>query len=37
MILSSNQQTNIYNETSEDLAEWEIEDNNLEKDETLIN
>ncbi len=34
--LTSFQQTNIYNETSEDLAEWEIEDNNIEKDETLL-
>lgn len=34
-ILTSKQQTNIYNETSEDLAEWEIEDLELEKDETL--
>ena len=35
--LSNAQQTNIYNETSEDLAEWEVEDYNIEKDETLIN
>ncbi len=34
--LSNAQQTNIYNETSEDLAEWEVEDYNIEKDETLI-
>lgn len=35
-ITSTQQQTNIYNETSEDLAEWEIEDNNIEIDECLI-
>ncbi len=35
-ILSPERQTEIYNETSEDLAEWEIEDNELEKDETLL-
>ena len=35
-ILTSNQQTNIYNETSEDLEEWEVDDYNIEKDETLI-
>ena len=35
-ILSSQQQTNIYNETSEDLEEWEIDDNTIEKDETLL-
>lgn len=39
-MLTSKQQTNIYNETSEDLAEWEIEDlcvfSNQEKDETLM-
>ena len=34
--LTSLQQTNIYNDTSEDLAEWEIEDYNIEKDETLL-
>ena len=39
MLLTSNQQTNIYNETSEDLAEWEVDDytsETAEKDETLI-
>ncbi len=35
-ILSPERQTEIYNETSEDLAEWEIEDNGVEKDETLL-
>jgi hypothetical protein len=35
-MLTSKQQTNIYNETSEDLAEWEIQDLELEKDETLL-
>ncbi len=35
-ILSPERQTEIYNETSEDLAEWEIEDNEVEKDETLL-
>ena len=34
--LTSLQQTNIYNDTSEDLAEWEIEDYNIETDETLL-
>jgi predicted metallo-beta-lactamase superfamily hydrolase len=36
-ILSSQQQTNIYNETSaEDMEEWEIDDNNIEIDDTLL-
>ena len=38
IILSSQQQTNIYNETSvEDLEEWEIDDNNIEIDDSLKN
>ena len=35
-ILTSQQQTNIYNETSEDLEEWEIDEYTIEKDETLL-
>ena len=30
------QQQEIYNETNDDLAEWEVDDLNIEKDETLI-
>ena len=36
IITSIEQQTNIYNETSEDLAEWEIEDNDPEHDEWSV-
>jgi len=33
---SLKQQQEIYNDTSEDLAEWEVEDLGIEKDESLI-
>jgi predicted metallo-beta-lactamase superfamily hydrolase len=36
-ILTSQQQTNIYNETSaEDMEEYELNDNNIEIDDTLL-
>jgi hypothetical protein len=36
MVLSPEKQTEIYNQTSEDLAEWEIADIDIEQDETLL-
>ena len=36
MVLSAEKQTEIYNQTSEDLAEWEIADIDIEQDETLL-
>jgi hypothetical protein len=36
MVLSLEKQTEIYNQTSEDLAEWEIADIDIEQDETLL-
>jgi hypothetical protein len=36
VILSVEEQTNIYNETSEDLEDWEVEDNEPEHDEWSV-
>jgi len=36
VILSVEEQTNIYNETSEDLEDWEVEDNEQEHDEWSV-
>ncbi len=33
---SLKQQQEIYNDTSEDLAEWEVEDLGIEKDESFL-